>query len=289
MVFDENTAVTSFPELLECLLCDWGHKMVEPMVSSVLGPIRIEAKAVHYKRLRTIALAQPRWGTACGEKHRELNALGDAVLQRIAALTVNTLREPVPSTAKKMFDFAKKYGTKEHPFGGFQIAPGTGTFENYATFGIGSGASADGRRCNASIASDASASPAPSDFPVDVSQNQYPFSDMLNSATGAGTTAMWDGAPTDFNIDENFSVEELSERLREFAQGKGSNILTITTASERTYAEAVKKVEAYDLLRVRMGGWSAHFTSMFPGNQPEHVRRPYAAPQQCPKLIAQKV
>ncbi|MEL6750270.1 MAG: pyruvate formate lyase family protein [Pseudomonadota bacterium] len=33
MVFDKSDAVTTLPELFECLACDWGYKMIEPFTS----------------------------------------------------------------------------------------------------------------------------------------------------------------------------------------------------------------------------------------------------------------
>jgi hypothetical protein len=40
MVFDPDTAVTSLPELVEALICDWGHRMDEPFISTLAGPAR---------------------------------------------------------------------------------------------------------------------------------------------------------------------------------------------------------------------------------------------------------
>ncbi|MEM7156331.1 MAG: Dyp-type peroxidase [Myxococcota bacterium] len=272
MVFDEDSMVTSLAELLECLMCDWGNKMVEPMVSSLIGPNRIAAKAVRFQRLREIALSMPRYG----EGNPEVDELGDRIVHEVARLTVDVLRNPAESTAKKMLDFANRHGTPEQPFGGFQIHPGTGTFENFSAFGVGSGASADGRRLNAPIASDMSAAPARSDAPADPAY--VPFDAALASSEGDGASAMWDGAPTDFNIDETFPVQTLADMFGQFARGKGSNILTVTVASRETFTEAPSHPESYDLLRVRMGGWSEYFTSMFPVSQVQHQRRPVMTP-----------
>lgn len=273
MVFDPDTAVTSLAELVECLRCDWGHNMTEPFISSLLGETRIAARADRFQRLRAVALQQPRYGRG----HAEVDALGNEVVRRVAELTVKVLTDPAPSTAQKMLDFALRHGTPEHPFGGFQITPGTGTFENFTQFGVGSGASADGRRCNAPISSDLSASPSPSDLAPDVAP--APFSASLQSFSGDGAAAMWDGAPTDFNIAEDFPVDTLADMLQRFAEGTGSNLLTVTVASPQTFAQAPGAPEKYDLLRVRMGGWSEYFSSMFPASQQQHLRRPIATPE----------
>ena len=67
--------------------------------------------------------------------------------------------------------------------------------------------------------------------------------------------------------------------LRQFANGQSSNILTITVATPDTLSEAATHPEHYDLLRVRTGGWSNFFTSIFPGSQQQYRHRPLSAPQ----------
>lgn len=49
-------------------------------------------------------------------------------------------------------------------------------------------------------------------------------------------------------------IEALVEVIEEFARGTGSNLLTITW------------------LRVRMGGWSEYFITLFPDHQQKHQR-----------------
>jgi autonomous glycyl radical cofactor GrcA len=91
---------------------------------------------------------------------------------------------------------------------------------------------------------------------------------------GDGVEAMWDGAPTDFNIREDFPVEALEQALVAFAAGRGSSIMTITCANADTFSAAVADPEKYDLLRARMGGWTEFFVVMFPAHQAQHQRRP---------------
>ncbi|MCH7736744.1 MAG: Dyp-type peroxidase [Chloroflexi bacterium] len=292
MVFQPDTAVTSLPELVECLMCDWGDKMVEPFVSSLVGPVRTEARAERFRRLREIALSYEKFGrgqTAPGKGHPydpndrgtyEIDQLGNYIVERIADLTVKVFRDPHASTAEKMLGYAEKYGTVDHPFGGFQIQPGVGTFENFVAFGGSSGASADGRRLGESIASDLSPSPSPMDRAPD--PQTASFSRALGSYMGSGTDKIWDGAPTEFNIAEDFPLEDLVRVLREFADGQGSNVLTVTCASPKTFADAPGRPEKYDLLRVRMGGWTEFFTSMFPGSQLQHQRRPISTHSELP-------
>ena len=62
LVFDRTTAVTSLPELVEALLCNWGQNMAEPFVNVLEGQARIEARAESFRRLREAAMALPRFG-----------------------------------------------------------------------------------------------------------------------------------------------------------------------------------------------------------------------------------
>jgi Dyp-type peroxidase family len=271
MVFDERDAVTTLPELFECLACDWGYHMVEPFVSSLAGESRIAAKSDRFKRLRDVALALPRYGRG----DADVDALGDQVIKSIADLSVATFTQPWAQTKDQLTRLALAYGTEEHPFG-IQIQPGVGTFENHVAMGAGSGASADGRRAGTPIASDMSAMPSPIDKPVD--HQQCPFSSALASFEGEGSKAMTDGAPTDFNIPEDFPKESLVEILRQFANGKSSNILTITVSNPDTFTEAMTHPEMYDLLRIRTGGWTNFFASVFPSSQEQYRRRPLSTP-----------
>jgi pyruvate-formate lyase len=87
----------------------------------------------------------------------------------------------------------------------------------------------------------------------------------------------WDGAPTDFNIREDFPVAALEGALLAFAKGRGSSVMTITCANAETFAQAALDPEKYDLLRVRMGGWSEFFVTMFPAHQAQHQWRPISS------------
>ncbi|WP_228151912.1 Dyp-type peroxidase [Acinetobacter seifertii] len=271
MVFDPLTAVTTLPELLECLCCDWGYKMTEPFISNLAGHARIAAQADRYKRLREIALAQPRYGRG----NSEVDKLGDQIVQMIAEISVETFRKPWPQFAQSLKGLAERYGSEEHPFG-IQIQPGVGTFENHVEMGAWNGASADGRRLGTTVASDLSPSPSPADLVVD--HQMAEFSRALKGFDGTGTNLMADGAPTDFNIREDFGVKDLIKILKQFSQGGSSNILTITVANPETFTQAVTSPEQYNLLRVRTGGWSNFFTSVFPIIQEQHQRRPISTP-----------
>jgi Dyp-type peroxidase family len=282
MVFDDETAVTTLSELLECLCCDWGYKMTEPFISDLAGASRIAARSDRFKRLRQVALGLPRYGRG----HAGIDAFGNTILEMVARASIETFTKPWPGLLASLKNLAEKYGSEQHPFG-IQIQPGVGTFENHVEMGAWNGASADGRRQGTFVASDMSAAPSPADLAVD---HQYAgFGEALAGFSGAGAGMMSDGAPTDFNIAEDFPVEKLVEVMRQFAQGSGSNILTVTVANPATFADAVNSPEQYDLLRVRTGGWSNFFTSVFPSSQEQYRRRPMSLPEnvktgagQCP-------
>ncbi|WP_445721622.1 Dyp-type peroxidase [Flavobacterium sp.] len=276
MVFDEKTAVTTLPELLECLCCDWGYKMTEPFISNLAGETRIGESSDRFKRLREVALEQPRYGRGI----TEIDELGNEIVERIANLSVQNFTEPWPQFYETLKNMANTYGTEEHPFG-IQIQPGVGTFENHVEMGAWNGASADGRRLGTTVASDLSAAPSMSDLSV---EHQYAgFEEALAGFEGKGTDLMCDGAPTDFNIDEAFPAKRLQQVMRQFANGHSSNILTVTVADPNTFGDAVTQPEQYDLLRVRTGGWTNFFTSVFPIIQDQHRRRPVSTPNNVVK------
>ena len=279
MVFDERTACTSLPELVEAMLCDWGRNMAEPFVSTLAGPARIAGRAQRYRQLREVALALPRYGRGQGE----IDVFGNDLVRRVAETAVRVFTHPVPATAQKMVDIARRLGTPEKPFGGFQVQPGVGTFENYVEFGAQFGASADGRHRGDPMASELSPIPSPADLPVQ--HQESVFLDALRGYTGGGTDALWDGAPTDMNIREDFPVEALERVLAAFAAGQGSNILTVTCANPETFAGAARDPEKFDLVRVRMGGWSEFFVAMFPAHQEQHQRRPLSTPEKAPAAV----
>lgn len=271
MVFDDRNAVTTLPELLECLCCDWGYKMTEPFISNLAGDSRIAGRSDRFKRLREIALALPRYGRG----HKEIDAFGNKIIEGIAKISVDTFTEPWPQMYDTLKNMATRFGSEEFPFG-LQIQPGVGTFENHVEMGAWNGASADGRRLGTTVASDLSAAPSPADLPI---EHQFAgFEESLAGFDGRGAELMSDGAPTDYNINENFPVEKLIHIMQQFARGKSSNILTITVANPDTFSEAVGSPEQYNLLRVRTGGWSNFFTSVFPIIQDQHRRRPVSTP-----------
>ena len=56
----------------------------------------------------------------------------------------------------------------------------------------------------------------------------------------------------------------------------------VTMADPDTYHMAARQPERYELVRVRMGGWTEYFAAMFPAHHDQHLRRPYFVPEEPP-------
>jgi pyruvate-formate lyase len=128
------------------------------------------------------------------------------------------------------------------------------------------------------IASDLSPVPAPQDLAAAPAfRNIYQsLESWRNEAIDYGLS---NASPVDMNISENFPLEDLKRFLRVYADGgTGSNLITLTCADLATYQAASKDPERYDLLRVRMGGWTEFYAVMFPMHQEQHQRRQYFTP-----------
>jgi pyruvate-formate lyase len=158
---------------------------------------------------------------------------------------------------------------------GFEIliAPGIGTFEQYNFSGSFVGATPDGRFAFDPISSDLSPAPHHSDQPIPQTP-EVRFMDGLSSYRSEALDLLSDGAIPDFNIKEDFSLKELSSIFKSFAKGHGGNMLTVTVSDPETFSNAQISPDDYNLVRVRMGGWSEFFISLFPTLQEQHKRRP---------------
>jgi pyruvate-formate lyase len=256
----------SMRELVACLRSDWGGRDV------VIGPTLPKERI---DEIRSLCLAQAKFGHGDNsvDKHawRVINSFVDA----FETARVHPLHQGALAA------LAGRFGSADHPFN-LVFTPGVGTFEQYVFGGSFAGATADGRKSGQAIASDLAASPVPQDLePLDADGNhvrQIKLMPAFASWRDASVNRMSDGAPSDFNIREDFPLDALVDVLCAFADGKGGNIMTVTVANPETMAEAEKSPFDHDLLRVRMGGWTEFFSVLFPEHKKQHRRRPLYVP-----------
>ncbi|HEX8285752.1 MAG TPA: pyruvate formate lyase family protein [Pyrinomonadaceae bacterium] len=260
-------------ELTTCLATDWGHRLLDVAGEETvafgpsLGRGRID-------EIRRLCLAQPKFGN------------GDKSVDRWAWWLLDTFADCVQAARgheihKANFArLAERYGTPGRPFT-LHLAPGVGTFEQYVFSGSFNGASADGRRASGPIGSDLSPAPVPQDLPPTVSSDgvtkhsrAYALDSGLDSYANPVMARFGDGAPCDYNLPENFPAADLVKALSKFAEGKSGSICTFTVGDPETFAAAQRDPEKYNLVRVRMGGWTEFFVALFPDHQEQHKRRP---------------
>ncbi|WP_051227503.1 Dyp-type peroxidase [Oceanospirillum beijerinckii] len=269
MVFDQETAVTTLPELLQALWNNWGEDMQEPFHNVMAGNGRTEEAALRYKQLRQAALALPKFGEGNSE---DVKALAQQVVQGCVDIIHDGINKPVKSVKKAYKQLQKQYDLPERKFE-FVVTPGVGTFEDNLGLGSGMGASPDGRLAGDPIADDFCAAPSPADQPPKTEAYDI-YQCLQDWNIEAINVGLSNAAPIDLNIKEDFPVDELTEVIRQFADSKlGSNLLTFTTADPETYKQAETFPEKYDLVRVRQGGWSEFYIAMFPEHQKYISRR----------------
>ncbi len=280
MVFSDE-ALFTLKELHTCLLCDWGNDMKEPFFSAAIGDDRIAVQAERYKHLRMYALKLPKFG----QGHPAVDKLARKLVRDLVDMAYQLIRQPQRGLAEKLESLRRRFGSEQHPFE-FVITPGIATFEDYAGVGAFLGASADGRRCFQTVASDCSPMPWPSDLPVPTSGRPAVRSltswaadtaakEKLSIEADPIGVGLSNGSPVDINIRENFPLDQLKSLIGGFALGElGANMMSISCADGATLADAQKTPERYDLVRMRMGGWSEFVVAMFPEHQEQHKRRP---------------
>lgn len=269
LVFDPATAVTTLPELVTGLICDWGFNMIEPYQNQLLGAASAEEQGRRYQELREIALALPKWGSG----NAEINELGNWLMDHLVDVCVRTMRDPSPALKPTLDSIAQNYGGFE-----FVVTPGIGTFEGYVGDGAVCGASADGRRNGMPVASDLSPSPAAQDLPASPAFRNI-YQAMTSWQAESIELGLSNASPVDMNIEESFPLDDLRAFIRAYAEGGvGSNLVTLTCADLATYQAAGADPERYDLVRVRMGGWTEFYATMFPAHQDQHQRRQYFTP-----------
>ncbi|MDB5703683.1 MAG: hypothetical protein JWN66_799, partial [Sphingomonas bacterium] len=256
LVFEDKAF--TLEELTTCLATDWGHGLIKQggRETPAFGP-HLSRKRID--EIRLLCMVQSKFGNGTELVDRQAWWL----METFAGCIAEALAHPmhVESFAR----LARTYGSPEHPFA-LTIAPGVGTFEQYVFSGSFVGASADGRRSRAPIASDLSAAPIPDDQPATClvgdkleHARQFGLIDSLRSYRHEVMKQFGDGAPVDYVLPEDYPPEKLADAIGEFAAGKGGSICTFTVADPATFAAAQADPERYNLVRVRMGGWTEFF------------------------------
>lgn len=259
---------------LFCLQCNWGNDMIQPFYTTLEGELRRESDAQFYHKLREYALAVPKFGVS---NNPALNDLARQVVERAVQVIHDAIDKPIPAIQKGYQAIQSKYGTPERPFA-FTITPGVGTFEDNVGLGMDMGASADGRLNGQPIADDFCATPWPDDLPLNM-QLTDPFVSLKRWNIHPINHGIANAAPIDLNIPENFPLDKLTAMIRDFTHSRlGSNMITVTCADPQTFEGAMRLPERYDLVRVRMGGWTEFYIAMFDFHQQSILRRPYYSP-----------
>ncbi|TBA94432.1 pyruvate formate lyase family protein [Rhizobium ruizarguesonis] len=271
LVFTEK--VFTLEELTTCLATDWGHRMLDQAgrTTPAFGP-NLSVARIH--EIRAVCLALPKFGNGTEAVDRHAWWLMESFVACIDEARAH------PMQAANFARVEHRYGSTEHPFV-MNIAPGVGTFEQYVFSGSFNGASPDGRRASAPIASDLSAAPIPNDLAATCvtgdkleHARQFGLADSMRSYRHDVMRNFGDGAPADYVLPENYPPEELAKALVAFARGKGGSVCTFTVADPETFVAAQADPERYNLVRVRMGGWTEFFVALFPDHQEQHKRRP---------------
>jgi pyruvate-formate lyase len=261
-------------ELLSCLVSDWGNTLVTIGGEEMIA-FGTNIKKQRIDEIRKLCLAQPKFGN------------GNELVDSFAWWLLDTFADCVRLAGTHSVNqpgrehLEKQYSTPTVPFR-MHIAPGVGTFEQYVFAGSFFGASADGRRSTMPIASDLSPAPVPSDRPATVqdpsgARHHARVFSLDNSLRSYGNPVMkhfGDGAPVDYNIREDYPVQDLFKLIRRFANGEGGSVCTFTVCNPETFEAAQRNPELYNLIRVRMGGWTEFFITLFPNHQEQHKRRP---------------
>jgi pyruvate-formate lyase len=255
----------SLSELVSCLRSNWGSNPI--VIGQYVEPERI-------RMIRQWCLDLPKFG----QGNAEVDQIAWSLISDFNDAVKAALKDPVHE--KKMEQLRMRYDRPNQKFE-ILIAPGVGTFEQYIFNGGFWGASPDGRLAGQPVASDMSPAPIPQDQPAAIeTENGWehlrsvPLISGLRSYNSDVINHLSDGAPADFNIREDFPETQLIDAIQTFADGKAGNVLTFTVANPDTFIGAQKNPDDYDLLRVRMGGWTEFFISLFADHQSQHMRRP---------------
>lgn len=265
-VFEQN--LFTLDELVSCLRSNWGNN------PDVIG---LKLSASRIQEIHRICQSGEKFGTGKSDVDELAYRLIDTFVDSVTDARNHSIHK------NAWIDLESRYGSEENPFE-ILFTPGVGTFEQYVFGGGFAGATADGRLGGSTIASDLSVSPV-HDFIEPLTKDEQgntihvreiSLTALYKSFSHPSLDRFSDGGPCDINIRENTSVADLTDALVLFAQGNGSNILTVTVADPETLAAAESSTDSdqYELVRVRMGGWTEFYKVLYPAHKAQHRRRP---------------
>lgn len=255
LVFSKQ--IFTLEELVACLRSNWGS------TSEILG---LKLSKERITEIRNECIIQPKFGQG--------NQNVDSIAYRLINSFYNNLQiARNDNVHKESWERLNELYNEGDNIFEILLAPGIGTFEQYNFGGSFAGATADGRFAGDPIASDLSPSPIHKDLSI-FENSEIDLGLGLSSYKDESLELLSDGAPPDINIGEDFSLERLTDIIKKFANGEGGNMLTITVSNPDTFLAAQENPDDYNLLRVRMGGWTEFFISLFPSLQEQHKRRP---------------
>ncbi|MBB5351624.1 pyruvate-formate lyase [Haloferula luteola] len=268
LVFEEKKF--TLEELLTCLTTNWGDALLgpdgakQPAFGRYVSPERIQ-------EIHALCKKQDKFGYG----HAEVDKIAWYLIDSFCNAVRDAAEHPVH--AGRLKDLAARWSS---PGKDFQLifAPGVGTFEQYVFSGSWLGASADGRKSRQPIASDLSPAPLHSEEDPMLHRRTAALAKGFASYSDECMERLGDGGAVDYNLPEDFPPDKLAALLGEFAQGGKGSVATFTVANPKTLLEAQTSPEKYNLVRVRMGGWSEFFVTLFPDHQNQHRRRPLYTP-----------
>ena len=262
----------SLEELVTCLATNWGVSMLDQKGVRVPahGPY---VPADRIREIHELCCAQPKFGFG----NAEVDELAWQLIEVFCDQVDDVLQDPVHAQSYQALK--ETWSRPGKPFD-IVLAPGVGTFEQYVLVGSLLGASPDGRKAGDPVASDLSPAPlhaSESPIPADATARHLRTGQITQAFASFGHSCMerlGDGGAVDYNIPEDFDPQALARLLGEFAKGNKGSVATFTVADPETFRKAQDSPEDYNLVRVRMGGWTEFFVTLFPAHQAQHSRRP---------------
>lgn len=227
--------IVSLPELVRrCLKCNWAGDIIDPKFMPRLGDARLKTASERFKKLRMMALSCPSYGRG----NKEINDFGHIICKRISELSYRLFADAPPKFTGLKESFLDV--AENHPrMGTICLQTGIGTFEGYLNNAMTCAASANGRLRSATLATDLFPAPTPTDLPMEPeTSNQFGnAADIISSMEdmSGSSSVFWNGSHVDKNLSADFPKEGLESIIEAFANGTGSNTMTITVANESTF------------------------------------------------------